>query len=162
MFTVRFDTFRLTSLLSGVIVVGSCLLLRSSTVSQFKSSSTIVLLTPFLMKLYSWAAFLILRPQGLQTRSDKFSFLVHRNPIEPQQWAKISHALSALPDSKNKFSNEARPPPEVNLTPTNLQTFFERLHWVSVPFYKFCWSLSADILLRRFSHALQLRNRLWR
>ena len=36
------------------------------------------------------------------------------------------------------FSNEARPPPEVKLTPQNLQLlFFERLHWVSVSFYKF-------------------------
>ena len=42
-----------TSLLCGVIVVGSCLLLRSSTASQSKSSSTIVLLTAFSMKLYS-------------------------------------------------------------------------------------------------------------
>ena len=45
--------FFLTSFLSGVIVVGSCLLLRSSTASQSKSSSTIVLLTAFSMKLYS-------------------------------------------------------------------------------------------------------------
>ena len=92
------------------------------------------------MKLYSWAAFLILRAQGLQTRSDKFSFLVNRNPIEPQQWAKISPALSTLPDGENKFSNEARPPLEVKLTPQNLQLlFFLRLHWVFVPFYKFLW-----------------------
>ena len=76
------------------------------------------------MKLYSWAAFLILRAQGLQTRSDKFSFLVNRNPIEPQQWAKISPALSTLPDDENKFSNEARPPTEVKLTPQNLLLLF--------------------------------------
>ena len=32
------------------------------------------------------------------------------------------------------------PPPEVQLTPRNLQLlFFERLHWVSVPFYKLLW-----------------------
>ena len=76
------------------------------------------------MKLYSWAAFLILRAQGLQTRSDKFSFLVNRNPIDPQQWAKFNPALSTLPDGENKFSNEARPPPEVKLTPQNLQLLF--------------------------------------
>ena len=76
------------------------------------------------MKLYSWAAFLILRPQDLQTCSDKFSFLVNHNPIEPQQSAKISPALSTLPDGENKFSNEARPPPEVKLTPQNLQLLF--------------------------------------
>ena len=40
LFTVIFKR-----LLSGVIVVGSCLLLRSSTASQCKSSSTLVLLT---------------------------------------------------------------------------------------------------------------------
>ena len=73
------------------------------------------------MKLYSWAAFLILWSQGLQTCSDKFSFLVNHNPIEPQQWAKIS---PALPDGENKFSNETRPPPEVKLTPQNLQLLF--------------------------------------
>ena len=76
------------------------------------------------MKLYSSAAFLILRPQGLQIRSDKFSFLVNRNPIEPQQWAKISPALSTLPDDENKFLNEARRPPEVKFTPQNLQLLF--------------------------------------
>ena len=76
------------------------------------------------MKLYSWAAFLILRAQGLQTRSDKFSFLVNRNPIEPQQWAKISPALSTLLEGENKFSSEARPPPEVKLSPQNLQLMF--------------------------------------
>ena len=77
--------FFLISLLSGVMVRGSCLLLRSSTASQCKSSSTLVLLTAFSMKLCSSAVFLILRPQGLQTRSDKFSFLINGNPIEPQQ-----------------------------------------------------------------------------
>ena len=76
------------------------------------------------MKLYSWAAFLILWSQGLQTCSDKFSFLVNHNPIEPQQWAKIS---PALPDGENKFSNETRPPPEVKLTPQNLQLLFSFL-----------------------------------
>ena len=68
--------FFLTSLPSGVIVVGSCLLLRSSSVSQCN----------FSVELYSSAAFLILRPQGLQTCFDKFSFLVYNgNPTEPQQ-----------------------------------------------------------------------------
>jgi len=66
----------------------------------------------------------MLRAQGLQTRSDKFSFLVNNNPIEPQQWAKISPALSTLPDGENKFSNEARPTPEAKLTPQNLQLLF--------------------------------------
>ena len=99
LFTVRFKTFLSnTSLLSGVIVVGSCLLLRSSTAFQCKSSSTLVLLTAFSMTLYSSAAFVILRPQDRQTRSDKFLFLVNRNPIEPQHWAKISPAFSTLPD----------------------------------------------------------------
>ena len=50
---------------SGMIVMGSCLLLRSSTDSQCKSSSTLALLTTFSIKLYSSAAFLILRPEGL-------------------------------------------------------------------------------------------------
>ena len=67
------------------------------------------------MKLYSWAAFLILRAQGLQTRSDKFSFVVNRNPIDLQQWAEFNPALSTLPDGENKFLNEAGPPPEVML-----------------------------------------------
>ena len=122
------------------MVVGSCLLLRSSTASQCKSSSTLVLLTPFSMKLYSSAVFLILRPQGLQTRSDKFSFLINRNPIEPQQWARISPALSTLPDGENKFSSEALPPTEVKLTPQNLQLPFVFLNvyiGVSVSSYKF-------------------------
>ena len=147
--------FFLISLLSGVMVVGSCLLLRSSTASQCKSSSTIVLLTAFSMKLYSWAAFLILRPQGLQTRSDKFSFLVNHNPTEPQQWAKISPALSTLPDGENKFSNEVRPPPEVKLTPQNLQLLFVFLNvyiGFPSPLTNFCRSRDADVLLRRFSH----------
>ena len=65
--------FFITSLPSGVIVVGSCLLLRSFTASQCNIS----------MKLYSSAAFLTLWPQGLQTRFDKFSFLVCNG--EPQQ-----------------------------------------------------------------------------
>ena len=157
-----------TSLPSGVIVVGSCLLLRSSTASQCKSSSTLVLLTAFSMKLCGSAAFLILRPQGLQTRSDNFSFLVNRKPIEPQQWAKISPTLSTLPDGENKFSNEARPPPEVKLTPQNLQLLFVFLNvyiGFPSPVTNFCGSGGADVLLRRFSHfsfSLQLRNRLRR
>ena len=150
------------------MVVGSCLLLRSSTASQCKSSSTLVLLTPFSMKLCSSAVFLILRPQGLQTRSDKFSFLINRNPIEPQQWARISPAISTLPDSENKFSSEALPPPEVKLTPQNLQVLFVFLNvyiGFPSPLTNFCRSRDADVLLRRFSHfsfSLQLRNRLWR
>ena len=156
--------FFLTSLLSGVIVVGSCLLLRSSTASQCKSSSTIVLLTAFSMKLYSWTAFLILRAQGLQTRSDKFSFLVNRNPIDRQQWAKISSALSTIPDGETKFSNEAGSPSEEKLTPQNLQLLFFLTFTLGFgpTFTNFCGSRGADILLRRFSHALQLRNGLWR
>ena len=52
--TVRFETFlSYIASLSGVVVVGSCLLLRSSKTSQCKSSLTIVLLTAFSMKLYS-------------------------------------------------------------------------------------------------------------
>ena len=151
-----------------MIVVGSCLLLRSSTASQCKSSSTLVLLTAFSMKLCSSAAFLILRPQGLQTRSDKFSFLVNHNPTEPQQWAKISPTLSTLPDGENKFSNEVRPPLEVKLTPQNLQLLFVFLNvyiGFPSPLTNFCGSRGADVLLRRFSHfsfSLQLRNRLWR
>ena len=113
-----------TSLLSGVIVVGSCLLFRYSTASQCTSSSTLVLLTAFWMKLYSSATFLILQPQGLQTCSDKFLFLVNCNPAEPQQSAKISLAHLTLPDGENKFSNEARPPPEAKLSPQNLSMLF--------------------------------------
>ena len=92
------------------------------------------------MKLYSWAAFLILRPQRLQDLFWQVFVSSQSNPIEPQQWAKISPAISTLPDGENKFSNEARPPLEVKLTPQNLQLlFFLRLHWVFVPFYKFLW-----------------------
>ena len=76
------------------------------------------------MKLYSLAAFLILRPQGLQTRSNKFSLLVNGNPIERQQWAKLSPALSTLHGGENKFSNEDSPPPELKLIPQNLQMLF--------------------------------------
>ena len=140
----------------------SCLLLRSSTASQCKSSSTLVLLTAFSMKLCSSAVFLILRPQGLQTRSDKFSFLINGNPIEPQQWAKISPAPSTLPDGKNKFSSEALPPTEVKLTPQNLQLLFVFLNvyfGFPSPLTNFCRSRDADVLL---SFSLQLRNRLWR
>ena len=112
------------------------------------------------MKLYSSAAFLILRPQGVQTRSD------NRNPTEIQQRVKISPALSTLPGGENKFSNEARNPPGVKLTPQNLQLLFFFLYNVYIgfpsPFTNFCGSRGADILLQRFSHALQLRNRLWR
>ena len=73
-FTVRFETF-LPYIASFWRYGGvSCLLLRSSTASQCKASSTLVLLTAFSMKLCSSALFLNLRPQGLQTRSDKFSF----------------------------------------------------------------------------------------
>ena len=106
LFTDRFKTFfSNTSLLSGVIVVGSCLLLRSSTASQWKSSSTLVLLTAFSMKLYSSAAFVILRPQDLQTRSDKFLFLVNRNPIEPQPDIELKSAphFQLFPTAKINF-----------------------------------------------------------
>ena len=105
-------------------MVGSCLLLRSSTASQCKSSSTLELLTAFSMKQYSLVAFLILRPQGLQTRSNKFSLLVNGNPIERQQWAKLSPALSTLHGGENKFSNDDSPPPELKLIPQNLQLLF--------------------------------------
>ena len=79
--------------------------------------------------LYSSAAFRILRPQDLQTRSERFSSLVSGNPIEPQHSAKISPTLSSLPDGENKFSNEALPPPEVKFTPQNLQLLF---FWMSI------------------------------
>ena len=75
-------------------------------------------------QLYNSATFLILQPQGLQTCSDKFSFLVNCNPAEPQQSAKTSLAHLTLPDGENKFSNEARPPPEVKLSPQNLLLLF--------------------------------------
>ena len=146
------------------MVVGSCIFLRSSTASQCKSSWTTVLLTAFSMKLYSWTAFLILRAQGLQTRSDKFSFLVNRNLTDPQQGAKISPAFSTLPDGENKFSNEAGPPPEEKWTPQNLQLLFFLTFTLGFrpTFTNFCGSRGADILLRKFSHALHLRNGLWR
>ena len=50
---------------SGMIVMGSCLLLQSSSDSQCKSSSTLAFLTAFSIKLYRSATFLILRPEGL-------------------------------------------------------------------------------------------------
>ena len=111
--SVPISCFSLVLLLSGVIVVGSCLLHRSSESLQFKSSSTLVLHTACSVKLYSSAAFLILRLQDLQTRSEKFSSLISGNPIEPQHSAKISPTLSSLPDGENRFSNDALPPPEV-------------------------------------------------
>ena len=113
-----------TSILSGVIVVGSCLLFRYSTASQCTSSSTLVLLTAFSMKLYSSVTFLILQPQSLQTCSDKFSFLVNCNPAEPQQSAKIGLAHLTLPNGENKFSIEACLHPEVKLSPQNLSLLF--------------------------------------
>ena len=92
-----------------------------------------MLLTAFSMKLYSWAAFLILRAQGLQTRSDKFSFLVNRNPTDPQQGAKISPALSTLPTAKINFQMRlVLPRRKVNSTKSTTAFFFWRLHWVSV------------------------------
>ena len=103
--------FFLTSLPSGVIVVGSCLFLRSFSASQCN----------FSMKLYSSDAFLI-----LQTCFDKFSFLdlvYNGNPTEPQQWAKISLAFQLCPTAK-KFSNETRPSTEMKLTPQNLKFLF--------------------------------------
>ena len=95
------------------------------------------------IKLYSSAAFRILRPQDLQTRSERFSSLVSGNPIEPQHSAKISLTLSSLPDGENRFSNDALPPPEVKFTPQNLQLllFFECLSLVFFLFYKPLWEL---------------------
>ena len=91
------------------------------------------------MKLYSWAAFLVLRQQGLQTRWDKFRFWLTRS-IEPQQWAKIGPALSTLHGGQNKFSNEARPPPEVKLTSQNLQLLFVWTFTLRFPSpFKFLW-----------------------
>ena len=58
------------------------------------------------------------------TCSDKFSFLVNCNPAEPQQSAKISLAHLTLLVGENKFSNEARPPPEAKLSPQNLSLLF--------------------------------------
>ena len=122
--TIRFETF-LSYIASFWRDSGGKLsLFRYSTASQCISSSTLVLLTAFWMKLYSSATFLILQPQGLQTCSDKFSFLVNCNPAEPQQSAKISLAHLTLPDGENKFSNEARPPPEAKLSPQNLSLLF--------------------------------------
>jgi len=68
-----------------------------------------------------------LRPQDLQTCSEKFSSLVSGNPIEPQHSAKIDLTLSSLPAGKNRFSNEAHPPPEVKVTSQNLQLLFFRM-----------------------------------
>ena len=74
--SVPISTF-LVLLLSGLTVVGSCLLHRSSESLEFKSSSaTLVLHTACSIKLYSSAAFRIFRPQDLQTRSERFSSLV--------------------------------------------------------------------------------------
>ena len=133
----------LVSILSGVIVMRSCLLHRSSESLQFKSSSvTLVLHTAWSIKLYSSAAFRILRPQDLQTRSERFSSLVSGNPIEPQHSAIISSTLSSLPDGENRFSNDALPPPEVKFTPQNLQLlfFFNVSLWFSFSFTNLCGS----------------------
>jgi len=114
----------LVLLLSGMLVVGSCLLHQSSESLQFKSSLTFGLHTACSLKLYSSAAFLILRPQDLQIRSEEFLSLISGNPIELQQSAKISPTPSSLPNSENRFSNDALPPPEVKFTPQNLQLLF--------------------------------------
>ena len=141
MFTVCSDYQFLVSILSGMTVVGSCLLQRSSESLHFKSSSvTLVLHTACSIKLYSSAAFRILRPQDLQTSSVRFSSLISGNPIEPQHSAKISPTLSSLPDGENRFSNDALPPPEVKFTPQNLQLlFFVNVYlWFSSSFTNLC------------------------
>ena len=65
--------------------------------SLFKSFSAFAD-TAFSMKLYSSAAFRILGPQGLQTRLCKFWFRDKGSPIDPHHSAKISSALSCLPE----------------------------------------------------------------
>ena len=109
-----------TWLLSGVTVVWSCRLLRSSSqpASPFKSSPGSAD-TAFSMKLYSAAVFQILRPQGLQTRSDKVWFRDKESPVDPQHSAKRSPALQG----ENKFSKETLAPSDVKLAPHNLQLF---------------------------------------
>ena len=109
----------LVLLLSGVIVVGSCILHPSSESLQFKSSSTLVLHKACSIKLYSSAAFLILRPQDLQTH--------------PERLSKISPTPPSLPDGKN-FSNDALPPREVKFTPQNVYL------WFSCSFTNLCGS----------------------
>ena len=75
------------------------------------------------MKLYSSDAFLI-----LQTCFDKFSFLdlvYNGNPTEPQQWAKISLALSTLPDGEKIFKwDSSFHRNEVNSTKSKISVFF--------------------------------------
>ena len=65
--------------------------------SLFKSFSAFAD-TAFSVKLHSSAAFRILEPQGLQTHFDKFWFCDKGSPIDPQHSAKISSALSCLPE----------------------------------------------------------------
>ena len=61
-----------------------------------KSSSSLVLRKACSIKLYSSAAFLILWPQDLQTRSERFSSLVSGNTIEPQQSDQLKSARHIL------------------------------------------------------------------
>ena len=103
--------FFLTSLPSGVIVVGSCLLLRSFSASQCN----------FSMKLYSSDAFLI-----LQTCLTSFRFLIWF--IMATRQSRNNEPKSAphfqLCPTAKKFSNETRPSTEMKLTPQNLQFLF--------------------------------------
>ena len=128
------------------MVVESCLLHRSSESLQFKSSSTLVLHTckAWSIKLCSSAAFLILGPQDLQTRSERFSSLVS-GKTQSSRNTKISPTLSSLLDDEN-FSNGTLPHPEVTFTPQNLQLLF---FWMSIfGFLGSCWHDTAC----RFSH----------
>ena len=138
--------FFITSLPSGVIVVGSCLLLRSFSASQCN----------FSMKLYSSDAFLI-----LQTCFDKFSFLdlvYNGNPTEPQQWAKISLALSTLPDGEKIFKwDSSFHRNEVNSTKSKISVFLNVCIGFPSPFTNFCLSRRHSVAkifscFRRYSH----------
>ena len=105
-------------------------------------------ITRYELKLYTSAAFLILRQQDLQTRSERFSSLVSGNPVEPQHAAKQN---SSLPDG-GIFSNDALPPPEVKFTPQNLQLlFFECRSLIFFLLYKPLWELLTLHGLKIFS-----------
>ena len=98
----------------GVTVVGSSRLLEHSCKSLSSVSlpvaESLLQVTAVWINLYNSDAFLILRSQDLQTRSDTLWLLINGNPIDEQQSANTVPGLSFLADFENKFSKDALVP----------------------------------------------------
>ena len=60
----------------------------------------------------------------MQTRPDRFGFLVTDSPIVPQNSAKIKPALSSRDVGENKFWNDTLLPTASKFVPQNLQSLF--------------------------------------